>query len=200
MEVVDGLGAVRAIVDNKPEALVELLLAGDLGGRDHEVAEDLLVAVVGLGELREAVAHLGDEHNVRGALRRDVAEREHGVVLEDDLGGDLLGDDLVEDGGLPGVRPLLGVRGGGLARGPLLVRHGGGQVRLQNGDSMRQRKTDTTTTTTRERERDAKTKHTRNISLLGPLHIAFRCGNLDVEEWQYICCMPRHLSYKRSGW
>jgi hypothetical protein len=147
VDVVDGLAAVRAVVDDEAEALVELLLAGDLGGRDQEVAQNLLVAVLGLGQLREAVARLGDEDDVRGALRRDVAEREHGVVLEDHLGGDLLGDDLVEDGGLARLRVLLGVVRRGLARGLLLVRHGrrGGrrrrrQVRLQDRQATRQRR------------------------------------------------------------
>ena len=143
MEVIHRLAALRAVVDNEAEAVVELLLARDLGGRDHEMAENLLVAGVGLGELREAVAHLGDEDDVHGCLRRDVAECEHRVVLEDDSGGDLLVDDLVEDGGRARIQG-----GGGVERGVLLGRHGyrgrsrGGrrlQVRAHQRQATRQR-------------------------------------------------------------
>ena len=38
-----------------------------------------------------------------GRLRRDVAEGEAAVVLEDDIGRDLLGDDLVEQRWFSGV-------------------------------------------------------------------------------------------------
>lgn len=146
MNVIHGLAAMRTIVDNEPEAFLQILLASDLRGRHEEMAENLLVAVLGLGELREAVAHLGDQDDVHGALRRDVTEGEHGVILEDDLGRDLLGDDLVEDGRRSGVRGFRGVIGSGGQRGVLLRRgHGrrcarARQVRLQHRQTPRQRR------------------------------------------------------------
>ena len=48
---------------------------------------------------RAYATRLGYDEEVHGRLRRDVPEGEALVVLVDDVGGDLLGDDLVEDGG-----------------------------------------------------------------------------------------------------
>lgn len=162
---------MQTVVDDKTEALVELLLASDLGGRDQEVAENLLVALLRLGELRETVARLGDEDDVHGALRRDVAERQHLVVLEDNLGRDVLGDDLVEDGRLAGLRVLLGVERRGSTRRVLLVRHGVPLLQLcvQHGQAARQRREAGAAHTgaERERRRERNEKLARRSPVLG---------------------------------
>lgn len=132
-----------------------------LSGHVEEVAQQGLVLLLGLGQLGQPVAHLGDHlpmedlrdrpaqssaalGTVRGgvlhaepthsrdlcsagdqlaqppplpthqevhrALWRDVPERERLVVLVDDLCWDLLGDDLVKDGGSPAVGSAAGNR------------------------------------------------------------------------------------------
>eukprot|EP00982_Pelagococcus_subviridis_P005499 29661-Pelagococcus_subviridis.AAC.7 len=72
---------------------------------------------------------LRDSLRVRLRLRRDVAEREAQVVLVDDRRGDLLGDDLVEDGRLAAV--LHALERGFDRRGALVARarHRGSQAR-----------------------------------------------------------------------
>jgi len=65
----------------------------------QEVPKQRLVALLGATEAREAVAGLRDHQKVHRGLRLDVAQRKALVVLVDDVGLDLLGDDLVKDGG-----------------------------------------------------------------------------------------------------
>lgn len=65
----------------------------------HQVAHHRLVPLVCLGQPRQAIPHLGDDQKVDGRLGRNVAEGQRLVVLVDDIGWDLLGDDLVEQGG-----------------------------------------------------------------------------------------------------
>lgn len=89
----------RPVVDDHPIARLQPLLPGHLGRRPKQVPQQRLVRGVATGEAGEARAVFRDEDGVHGRLRRDVAEGEALVVLVDDVGGDLAGDDLVKDGG-----------------------------------------------------------------------------------------------------
>ena len=80
MQVVHALRAVHAVVYDHTEPLRTLRLA-DLGGGVHEVAKYVLLIVACEGELRESVAILGDEDDVRGRRGGDVAECEAEIVL-----------------------------------------------------------------------------------------------------------------------
>ena len=121
VQVVDALASLNAVVDDDPEPLVQLLLLRDLLRGVQEVAEELFVTLLRLAELRQAAADLGDDQKVGLCLGRDVPERQAQVILVDDVAGNLLGDDLIEDGGFAAVGHALEVR---LDRGGLLVARG----------------------------------------------------------------------------
>jgi len=95
MEVVDGLSAVGAGVEDDAVAVGEVLLAGDLGGGGEEVAEEGGVGWNSVGE-RGDVA-LGDDEDVDGGLGVDVGEGEGEVVLVEAGDGDGGGGDLAEE-------------------------------------------------------------------------------------------------------
>ena len=95
MEMVDGLAAVGAGVEDEAVAVGELFLAGDFGGGGEEVAEDLAMLRRGV-RVGDDVA-LGDEQKVHGRLGIDVGEAEGVFVLVDASDGDLIADDLAEE-------------------------------------------------------------------------------------------------------
>ena len=114
--MVHALAPLHAVVDHDPESGVELLLLRHALRGEQEVTEERLVILRGFAQLGQAGADLGDDEEVRLGLRGDVAERQAEVVLVDDVRGDLLRDDLIEQRGLARVRQALEVRlqGGGL--------------------------------------------------------------------------------------
>ena len=132
--MVDALASLHAVVDDDPEPLVQLLLLGDFLRGVQEVAEELLVTLLRLAELRQAAADLRDDQEVRFGLGRDVPERQAQVILVDDVARDLLGDDLIEDGGLAAVGHALEVR---LDRGSLLVAGGSHRLHRSVGCEIR---------------------------------------------------------------
>jgi len=95
MEVVDGLSAVGAGVEDDAVAVGEVLKAGDFGGGGEEVAEE---GCVGWGGVREGgdVA-FGDDEDVGRGLGIDVGEGEGEVVLVEAGDGDGGGGDLAEE-------------------------------------------------------------------------------------------------------
>ena len=93
-----GLSGVLAGVEDETELAVGVLLGEVAGGAD-DLGQQLRVGGRELTDV--AVGRLLREHEqVDGGLRRDVADREKPVVLEDDVGRDLARDDALEDGGL----------------------------------------------------------------------------------------------------
>ena len=74
--MVHGLRAAHAVVDDDAEAVVaQALLLGHPLRDEEQVPQGRLVPVAGgLGEPAEPVAALGDDEEVDGGLRRDVAE------------------------------------------------------------------------------------------------------------------------------
>ena len=110
MQVVDRLRPARPVVDDDAEAvLAQPLLFRDLLRHEEQVAQRLPVLRGRRPrEPAEPVARLRDHQKVDGGLRGDVAEGQALFVLEDDVCRDLLGDDLVEEGGVAGVGALGG--------------------------------------------------------------------------------------------
>jgi len=100
--VEDGLRAIRAVVDNQPVTIFQLLLGGSFLGNQHQMAEKLLISIVSV--LQRGDPLLGNHQEVDGRLRVNVPEGQALRVLEDDVCRDGLVDDLVEDGG-PGCGP-----------------------------------------------------------------------------------------------
>jgi len=95
VEVVDGLAAIVAGVDDQAVAVGEGVGAGEIGGDGGEMAEEGSVVRGGVGERGEVL--LGDDEDVSGGLRVDVGEGEGEVVLVEAGGGDGAGDDLAEE-------------------------------------------------------------------------------------------------------
>ncbi len=97
MEVGDRFAAVGAVVDDDPEAVLrEAFLLGDEAHAGEEVAEEVLVGGIGLGETNHRFP--GNEQKVDRGLGVDITETQALIVLVNDLTGDLAIGDLLEDG------------------------------------------------------------------------------------------------------
>lgn len=91
------LTAIRAIVDD--EAITRLrqsTLSGDSARREQKMSEQRGILLLRLRDARDGF--LGDDQDVRGRLRMDVAEGDCLSVLVNDIRGDLPRDDLLEEG------------------------------------------------------------------------------------------------------
>jgi hypothetical protein len=95
VEVIDGLSAVGAGVDDEAVAVGEMLVAGDLGGGGEEVAEEGRVGGGGVGGRGDVL--FGNDEDVGGGLRVDVGEGEGEVVFVEAGDGDGGGGDLAEE-------------------------------------------------------------------------------------------------------
>jgi len=97
MEVRDAFAAIGTVIDDESEArIVQAFLLSD-GLRDKDqVAEEWFVDGLGGGNARDFL--FGDDEDVNGCLRLDVMERQAAVVLVDDPGWNLAGDDAGENG------------------------------------------------------------------------------------------------------
>ena len=97
MEMVHGLAAVGAGVEDYTVSVGEAFGLGDLGCGPEEMAQELFVVGVGFGEGDDVLAR-GDE-DVDWGLRMDVGEGVALVVLVDGGGGNGAVDDLAEEAG-----------------------------------------------------------------------------------------------------
>ncbi len=94
MDVKDGLTSIGVRVDHCAIPTVgNTLLLRDFGGEDGHSPDDLWVAK--LVERWHVLA--GDDQNMRGRLRIDVAEGNAVIGLRDDLRGNLVADDATEE-------------------------------------------------------------------------------------------------------
>ena len=99
MQVKDALGTMLAVIDNNAEAVVkQRLLPGDLLRREHELAQDALMALLGLTDACQAVPVLRNAEDVRRCLRRDIAEAQDVVCLVHYGRRDFAGNYLIKDG------------------------------------------------------------------------------------------------------
>jgi len=95
VEVEHGLSGAGADVEDGAVALLDVALAGDVGGGEVAAADEFGVGGLGLFQSREMF--LGDDENVRGRLRVDVFEGENVVVLVNFTGGNFALDDAAEE-------------------------------------------------------------------------------------------------------
>jgi hypothetical protein len=95
VEMVYGLAAVGAGVEDYAVAVGEAFGPGDLGCGPEEMAEEFFVVGVGFGKGNDVLAR-GDE-DVDGGLGMDVGEGVALVVLVDGGGGNGAVDDLAEE-------------------------------------------------------------------------------------------------------
>ena len=92
MEMRNRLPSVGPVVDDEPEpGIREALGLGDLPGGEEQMPEELVVRRNGLRHARDHT--LGDHEDVNRCLGRNVAEREAAIILEDNVGGNLPGND-----------------------------------------------------------------------------------------------------------
>lgn len=97
MQMRHSFAASRTIVDDEAiTALFQAQLAGDGGGFEEQMAERGLVGVRGFGDARNGF--LGDDDDVRGRLRVDVAEGQHDLVFINNRRRDFAGDDFLKKG------------------------------------------------------------------------------------------------------
>ena len=95
MEVVDGLAAIRAGVEDDAIAAVEPICPRDFGGLGKQVAQQRRLRRPGLRQRRDVF--LGNDQQMGRRLGAKVGEAEAQLVLVDALGRDAAGDDLSED-------------------------------------------------------------------------------------------------------
>ena len=95
MEVEDGLASVFAVVHHEAVAFFpEAHLLGDLARGEHDLAEDRSVLARGIADTCKM--HLGYDERVHRRDGMNVPEPDDVLVFEDDVGGDLAGDDFAE--------------------------------------------------------------------------------------------------------
>ena len=95
MEVEDGLSGAGADVEDGAVALLDVALAGDVGGGEVAAADEFSVG--GIGFFQSGKMLFGDDENVRGGLRVNVFEGEDVVILVNFLGGNFAVDDAAEE-------------------------------------------------------------------------------------------------------
>ena len=94
MQVIDGLSAVVAGVDDDAKTVVEVLLLRDFVGCGEELTKGL---VGGRGVRERSEVSLGDDQQVNGCLWINVREREHGFGFIDTCDRDHTVGDLAEE-------------------------------------------------------------------------------------------------------
>jgi hypothetical protein len=94
VEVEDGLSGTGADVEDGAVALLDVALAGDLGGGQVAAADQF--GVGGLGLFQSGNMFFGNDEDVGGGLRVDVFEGENVVVLVDFLGGNFAAQNAAE--------------------------------------------------------------------------------------------------------
>ena len=95
MEVEDGLSGAGANVEDGAVSLLDVALAGDLGGGEMAAADQFGVGGFGLFQSREM--SFGNDEHVRGCLRVDVFKGEDVIVFVNLLGGNFSTNDAAEE-------------------------------------------------------------------------------------------------------
>jgi len=95
VQVEDGLPSAGTDVEDGAVSLLDVALAGDVGGGEMAAADNF--GVGGLGLFQSGKMLLGDDENVRGGLRVDVFEGENVVVLVNFSGGNFAAEDAAEE-------------------------------------------------------------------------------------------------------
>jgi len=95
MEMKDGLSGAGADVEDGAVSLLDVALAGDLGGGEVAAADDF--GVGSLGFFQSSKMFLGNDEHVRGSLGVDVFEGEDVVVLVNFLRGNFATEDAAEE-------------------------------------------------------------------------------------------------------
>jgi len=95
VEVEDGLSGAGADVEHGAVSVLDIALAGDLGGGEVTSADNF--GVGGLGFFESGEMFFGNDEDVSGSLRVDVFEGEDVVVFVDFFRGDFAAEDAAEE-------------------------------------------------------------------------------------------------------
>ena len=95
MEVVDGLAAVWAGVEDDAIAVIEPGGARNFGGLGKQMAQQRRLRRLGLRQRRNVLP--GNYQQMGGRLGAEIGEADTQLVLVDALGRDAAGDDLAEE-------------------------------------------------------------------------------------------------------
>jgi len=97
MQVRDGFARIGAVVEHETIApLLQTEFFGDLSSPQQELAQRDFVFRRRAGDVRNRL--FGNDQNVRGRLRLDVAKGKHKFVLIDYRGWNFARDDLLKQG------------------------------------------------------------------------------------------------------
>ena len=111
MEMIDGLAAVFARVDDDAVALGEIFLAGDFCRSPEQVSEERGVMRPGFGERDDVFAR--HNQDVDGSFGPDISEGVAFVVLKNRRGGDASFNDFAEEAAHDGISVQEGQRSSG---------------------------------------------------------------------------------------
>ena len=95
MKMGDAFASIGAVVDHDAEPLGEPKFFGHLAGDDEQVAEHRLVGLAGGLEADDFL--LRNNQQMHRCLRLDVMDDDAAIVLMLDFGGNLAGDDALEN-------------------------------------------------------------------------------------------------------
>lgn len=96
MKMRNRLARSAAVVENEAVARVEFFFLGDGSGCEEKVAQE--IAVFGPSRVHTRDGFEGNDENVRGRLRVDIADGDAEVVFVNDLRGDFAFDDFGKKG------------------------------------------------------------------------------------------------------
>ncbi len=87
VEMIHGLAAVFAGVDDRAKALGQAFFRGDLTGEGEHMAQQRCVLLSGVGERLQMDTR--NDQKMHGRLRRDIAKRDDLIVLVESRYGQL---------------------------------------------------------------------------------------------------------------
>jgi hypothetical protein len=95
MDVEYCLTGAGAVIKDGPEGITNTLLAGDISGNTHHLADHLFVLFAYLA--RTTYMFLGDNQKVGRGLGTDVPEGIHVIILIELVGGDITINDFAKE-------------------------------------------------------------------------------------------------------
>lgn len=104
VKVIHTLCTVLAIIDHQAESIrSHAFILGHLLSSVDQMPQNVLLVLTGIAQSIQAVLVLGNDKEVDGALRVNVAERQAKLIFENNISRDFFGHNLVEEGSCSGV-------------------------------------------------------------------------------------------------
>lgn len=97
MQMRDGFAGIGTVIDDEAKAaLADVKLFGERSGFEEQMAKDLMIFRLRLGDPRNRF--LGNDEHMNRCLRLDVLEGDDFVVFVENFGGDFAVDDFFKKG------------------------------------------------------------------------------------------------------